>query len=264
LARQLKEGKSSCKRRRKFIHGALYDTIYSGSKIIDLSYGLCTRIEIVVTLADKTTSVVRIGSAIDESEMLNAIVELGMELPTTGNARAGDTGDVGDMFALGYRSLEKSVVYVPTKMANISVAMAQASTQAGKYMKKHWPSDYDDIRDADSLKATAESPPLKEMGGKDGPGNVIMISRNLGNSAHLDNADGSRSIAVWVEEEPGSANNWSFLLPDVSIDGSLGVVIKLFHGAVVSWDGRKVRHCSSIPEPGDGNNVYGCMFGSCS
>jgi hypothetical protein len=251
-------------RHRKFIHGALYDKLWPGYKVIDLSGGLCTPVEIVVTLANKKTSVVRIGSAKEESVMLNAIVELGRVLPTKGNARGKKNGDVGDLFALGYRSLKKSIVYKPTKECDISEAMAKASTEAGVYMQKHWRSDYDDIRDTDTLKSTEGLPPLEEMGGKYGPGHVIMISRNLGNSPHIDNADGSRSIAFWVEEEPGRAKNWSFLLPDVSIDGSLGVVIKLFHGAVISWDGREVRHCSSITEPGDGNNVYGCMFGSCS
>jgi hypothetical protein len=60
--------------------------------------------------------------------------------------------------------------------------------------KKHWPGDYNGIRDADNLKTTT-LPPLKEMGGKYGPGNVIMISRNVGNSAHIEYADASRSIA---------------------------------------------------------------------
>jgi hypothetical protein len=86
-------------------------------------------------------------------------------------------------------SLKTSIIYVPTNEPDISVAMAEASTQAGNYMKKHWTSDYDDIRDTYNLESTAGSPPLKEMGGKYGAGNVIMISRNLGNSGHIDNAD---------------------------------------------------------------------------
>jgi hypothetical protein len=91
-------------------------------------------VEIVVTLEDGTTSVVRIGSAKDESSMLNAIVGLGKVMPTKGNAR-GKTGDVGDMFALGYRSFEKCIVYVPTKKEEISDAMAEASTEAGVYLR---------------------------------------------------------------------------------------------------------------------------------
>jgi hypothetical protein len=102
------------------------------------------------------------------------------------------------------------------------------------------------------------------MGGDAGLGNTMMISRNLGNSAHIDNRDQSRSIGVWVEEERGRAKNWSFLLPDVSVRGSKGVVIKLFHGAVISWDGQIIRHCSSIAQPGQDNNVYGCVFCSCN
>jgi hypothetical protein len=136
LARELKKGKASCLRRRKFIHGALYDKLWPGYKIIDLSGGFCTPVEIVVTLANKKTSVVRIGSAKDESVMLNAIVELGKVLPTKGNAR-GTNGDIGDMFALGYRSLKKSIVYKPTKECEISEAMAKASTEAIRQLIKN-------------------------------------------------------------------------------------------------------------------------------
>jgi hypothetical protein len=261
LVTALKTGPSTRRRRRKFIYGALYKTIFPGCKTIDLSDGSCTHVEIVVTLDNGETSVVRIGSAKDESAMLEAIVGLGRELPSGGNTRK-TVGDVGDMFALGYRSSKTGVIYVATKDGKVPDAMARASTAVGKYMKEHWPADYADIREADNLKATT-LPPLKEMGGKDGPGNVIMISRNLGNSGHFDSADASRSTAFWVEEEPGGAKNWWFIFPDVSIDGSKGVVIKLFHGIGISWDGSKIKHCSSITDTGDNNNVYGCMFGSC-
>ena len=129
-------------------------------------------------------------------------------------------------------------------------------------MKKHWSCEYNDIRCEEMLESS-DLLPLKQMSGKDGPGNAIMISRNLGNSAHVDNADKSRSLGIWVEEQPGIATNWYFILPDVSIDGSKGVVIQLFHGTVITWDESLIRHCSSMTKPGNGNNVYGCMFGSC-
>jgi hypothetical protein len=47
---------------------------------------------------------------------------------------------------------------------------------------------------------------------------------------------------------------------DVSIDGSDGVVIKSFHGAVIAWDGSKIRHCSSIKKPGNDNK---CLWVTC-
>jgi hypothetical protein len=261
IAGELKNGPASRSRQRQFLYGALYKEIYPGYKLVDLPRNSYDRVDITINVADGTESVLQIGSAATESRMLNAIVGLGEVLPTGGNARR-NVGDVGDMFALGYRSTTNADIYVPTKKPEIAKAMTAASTAVGKYMQIHWSREYNDIRVAETLKS-CELPPLEQMGGKDGPGNVIMMSRNLGNSAHIDCADKSRSLGIWVEEQPGRATNWYFILPDVSIDKSNGVVIQLFHGAVITWDGNKIRHCSSMTEPGNGNNVYGCMFGSC-
>jgi hypothetical protein len=105
------------------------------------------------------------------------------------------------------------------------------------------------------------------MEGENGPGSCIMISRNLGNSAHIDFMDGSLSLAIWVEEEVGSSSNWYFILPNVQYEGC-GVAVKLFHGCAISWDGLIIKRCTSITttsmkENGDDNNVFGCMFRSC-
>jgi hypothetical protein len=263
IVAELRNGPASRSRHRKFIYGALYKTLYPGYKLVDLSSEveiLYNRVDIVITLADGTESLVQIGSAAEEKGMLNDIVGLGRALPRS-NARQG-VGDVGGMVALGYRSTAKATVYAPTLKPEIADAMEVASSSVAKYMQKKWPLEYNDIRRAEKSKSS-ELQPLKQMGGKDGPGNVIMISKNLGNSSHFDNADKSRSFGIWVEEQPGGAKNWYFILPDVSIDKSKGLVIKLFHGAVITWDGSKIRHCSSMTEPGNNNNVYGCMFGSC-
>jgi len=244
------------------VFGALYDRLFEGHRLIDCrAEGSVPRVDIVLTMSDKSTSVVRIGSAALESNLLDRVASLGKSLPTKGNARH-NAGDVGNMYALGYRSIERGELYAPTKDPMIAGAMTMAATAAGHYMRKCWPVEYADIRKADLAKS-AKLKPLKEMGGTNGPGNVIMISRNLGNSAHVDCADKSRSCGIWVEERPGNAKNWFFILPDASIERSTGVVIQLFHGAVITWDGTKIRHCTSITKPGEKNNVYGCMFGSC-
>jgi hypothetical protein len=262
LVRNLKDDNASKKRHRKFVFGALYEKLYDGHKLIDCcSDGLVDGVNIVLTLPDQTTSVVRIGSAATETQMLALIVGFGKVLPKKGNARR-NVGDVGDMYALGYKSIERGEIYVPTSIPVIANAMTAAATAVGKYMQKCWPCEYDDIRNADKAKAS-NLKPLEQMGGTNGPGNVIMISRNLGNSAHVDCEDKSRSFGIWVEEKRGQAENWYFILPDASIAESRGVVIKLFHGAVITWDGTKIRHCSSMTKPGENNNVYGCMFGSC-
>ena len=70
------------------------------------------------------------------------------------------------------------------------------------------------------------------------------------------------SVAIWAEEKPGQSENWYFVLPNVSILGSKGVIVKLVHGVVISWDGRKIYHGSSKPKTGNDNKVFGCMWGS--
>lgn len=73
----------------------------------------------------------------------------------------------------------------------------------------------------------------------------VQVSKDLANPAHLDPNDEGRSHAVWMRKlflqaEP---EGWYFLLTDV------GLAIELCHGACVSWDGREVRHCTSIASP---------------
>ena len=86
-------------------------------------------------------------------------------------------------------------------------------------------------------------------------GYSIDMSCDLGNSSHYDVHDASpQGFSVWTEERPGAAEDWYFIMPNVhgrKLDGSLfdGLVIKLFHGAAISWDGRVVRHCTSITMP---------------
>jgi hypothetical protein len=262
LAAELKGGKRYRLTRRKYFFGALYDKLFPVSRVIDLSdpsEGSCDRVDIVVTLADGTESVVRIGTALDESEMLGAIVGLCHVLPAIGNARK-QSGDQGEMHALGCRNIDSKggvVVYVQTTKTKIAAAMTKASSAIGVYMKNQWRGIYDEIQNAEKAK-----PALEVMGGISGPGRSMMVSKNLANSTHLDIKDKSRSFGIWVERSPGQAKNWFFVMPDVSIDGSNGVVIRLFHGAVIIWDGRAIRHCSSTPEPGAVNDVYGCMLGA--
>ena len=90
---------------------------------------------------------------------------------------------------------------------------------------------------------------------------TVDSSCNLSNSSHYDVNDGSVGYAVWTEDIPGLAKNWFFVLPNVYgyIDGKpfSGLAIQLTHGVAIQWDGRIIRHCTSMVEPGVGNHVYG-------
>lgn len=79
-----------------------------------------------------------------------------------------------------------------------------------------------------------------------------VASCSLGNSMHVDN-DGSRSFAMWLCSDnthpsvSGGVNfdahthQWWFLLPKHD------VAIALTSGTFISWDGRLVEHCTSVP-----------------
>ncbi len=66
--------------------------------------------------------------------------------------------------------------------------------------------------------------------------------------------------SVGGEVTGSKAKTWFFVMPNGSINGSKGVVVQLFHGAAISWEGRVIRQCSSEAEMGEGNDVYGCML----
>ncbi len=81
------------------------------------------------------------------------------------------------------------------------------------------------------------------------------MSVNLGNSSHFDVHDASQGFSVWTEDFPGCGANWFFVVPNVhglKSDGVTkfrGLAVKLGHGVAISWDGRVIRHCTSVSHP---------------
>jgi hypothetical protein len=117
--------------------------------------------------------------------------------------------------------------------------------------------------------------PVSSMGK---PGNMLHVGFtidmlvDLGNLSHYDVGDVSKGFSVWIEEVPSLALNWYFVMPNlfcIGNDGNPynGMAVKLYHGTAISWDGRVIRHCTSLTSP-DGrpetqfvseslNHVYG-------
>jgi hypothetical protein len=93
-----------------------------------------------------------------------------------------------------------------------------------------------------------------------GAGTCRFVSRGLVNSLHADLKDKSCTYAILSDPEGIKAEHWYFVFPNLSINGSTGVGFKLFHGAVVSWDGRLLRHCTSAPEAEGPLPLYGIAF----
>jgi hypothetical protein len=253
-----KKQHKSNKRKRLFVYGALHKDLYPGYFLID--HAVQGDVDLEVTDdASGAKTVLKVRSAAEYPALLDWIVELGESLPKKGSCRRG-LEDLGDMFALGYRSKKELLVYKQTKDPRTAKAMSEVCRRAVPFMERHFPQEVSDIRSAEQNRS-GETPPLEEMGGENGPGGTISISRNLGNASHFDYADESLSLSIWAEKQRGQAGNWYFLLPNVTLNGSKGVVIRLHHGLSISWDGTLIRHCTSVTDVGDDNNVFGCMFG---
>ena len=259
LYRFLSGQRLSRRRHRGFVFGALYLKMLGNYHTIDASGS--SGISIDISLACGNRSTIRLLDASSNTKLVSSVIGLGASLDgVSGNCRR-ELGDVGDMIGLGYRSRKEGKVYKGTEIPGVAKAMEEASVSAQEYMEVFAPNALKSIRDGEA-KGTAAKP-LLAMGGETGPGNCIMISRNLGNSSHFDYKDQSLSFGVWGEEVKGSATNWYFICPNVSVNGKPGLAIRLFHGAVIVWDGKQIKHCTSVTTLGEGNNVYGCMFGSC-
>lgn len=248
----------SSRRQRKFVYGSLYSNLYHGYHLIDPSQG---DVDLNIFLSSSEASLIHVrlispDYGIGRDKLLNSVLALGDSLLGNGNARGSKVGDVGAMHAMGYRCSKSKEVYVGTTVLSDKIKKASM-------LMRHWMED--NLRDVlnDLIENDKESGTLGTLDCMPhGPGSRIMFSVNLGNSPHYDSGDSSKSIALWTEQRPSEAKNWYFVLPNVSFQGSRGMVIKLMHGVVISWDGRQIYHCTSKTSVGEKNKTYGCMWGS--
>jgi hypothetical protein len=261
LFHQLLEHNRNKLTKRKFVVGALYKDLYGGYYKVDTSDLEEVSIEVTVDLGpnqgtqQSTISVFNFSAQI---AMVESLQILGLEVENLGpgNCRKGNR-DVGSMRAIGIRKRSTGVTFVQSENEKIVVATDSMTSKVRPYLQWHQPTFLESLDTAEE-KATK----CRKLEWMNGMGSSIMTSLDLGNSAHID-LDNSPSCSFWVEKNPGNARNWRFIFPNVTIDGKNGLVINLFHGCGVVWDGRLLHHCTSITEISDDNHVFACMFGSC-
>lgn len=153
------------------------------------------RLEIMISLDRKREStMVTVMDCSDCTNLLESTVRLGVNLGTTGNSRR-DVGDMGEMWGLGYRDKSKEEAYVKSRDDDYVKALM---TEVCKNVKSNLGDRFNEtLQSIRKAKATGiKCTPLKEMGGAQGPGSCIMISKNLGNSAHYDFRDMSMSLGM--------------------------------------------------------------------
>ena len=111
--------------------------------------------------------------------------------------------------------------------------------------------------------------PPAYLGGEEGISSCMAVTKNLMNATHYDLYDGSVCFAIWQELIPSMASGWRFVLPNVVIryndETYNGVAINLSHGTSICWDGRQIRHGTSIHDLGsEDNRTMGYWYGASS
>ena len=257
---------------RHYAQGCLHQGIPEDCLVIDVKDD--PNVDIVVDVAPigsckKKKSVVMIRNVADDPSLvgeLRTIVLHNMmvrgQLPA-GFARA-SKGDIGAMHPIGTRVLLDGQTFSEyITQCNVNKRLVSAFvTSMARVCSSHFPDVLSVIQD---IEADSSAVPCKSMTGQasgDGVcfrvGFSVDISVDMANATHYDVGDCSQGISVWLEEIPGLATGWYFVMPNMycCIDGRMynGIAIRLRHGTAISWDGRVIRHGTSISHP-DGCNT---------
>lgn len=190
---------------------------------------------------------------------------LNRRLGRSGSVRS-KGGDVGTMHAIGtgfdfngeMRPYASNLMVPERLLRNMVLCLARCG-------EVFFPQVLAVIRDMESDTGLQPISPMEgDPHKKRSVGFTVDMSVNLGNSSHFDVHDASQGYSVWTEEIPGCGANWYFVLPNVhgtrahrrgahgeQLKGEPfeGLAIKLGHGVAISWDGRVIRHCTSISQP---------------
>mmetsp|Transcript_17622 Transcript_17622/g.24509 ORF Transcript_17622/g.24509 Transcript_17622/m.24509 type:complete len:159 (-) Transcript_17622:72-548(-) len=157
------------------------------------------------------------------------------------------------MFVYGIRS--SSTCHGPYPFNKQLKLVSETAVLMSDHYQKHFPA----ATKAISL-INKGKPRIKGM--EDCMVSEIVSAKNQVNAAHIDCQDRSVSLSTWVEDHPGTAKGWAFILPNVTRDSAKAIAIKLKHGLSIEWDGRLIHHCSTLLEKGERNNVYGYYHGA--
>lgn len=274
---------------RQYVLGALHKTIPDDCLIIEATSSMAYDLQIGVQVhaVEKVStrtkrraigilrqSVVKIrypSATAETLSSLDCLVSNGMALiarsTSRGTVRSGK-GDLGNMFALGSHADQRCTSMIPYSGNVVSGedTIQRAVMSMSRLGSTCFPMALRVIQDLErdsgltSLtymiknvhrRKPYNGPPMAHMVGMS-----MDVSNNLSNSSHYDIHDASVGFAVWTEKHAGTSKNWYFVLPNVygrceQIHGGHfnGVAIRLRHGMAISWDGRVIRHCTSVMDP---------------
>ena len=181
------------------------------------------------------------------------------------SARAGN-GDLGAMHPIGCHITKcwNDVQYVTLSSKEAVPVLLRAVQAAAKLAAVTIPAVLRVMQDFENESR------MQHVGGMDGGICRVTLSMdlsiNLANSSHYDVNDASQGFTIWTEDHPGTTGGWYFVLPP-NMKGKFpgtdreynGIAIKLSDGVIIGWDGRLIRHGTSMVNSRVGN-IYGTFF----
>ena len=183
---------------------------------------------------------------------------------SSGQARQ-NVGDVGTMHALGTR-VHLNGVTTGAYKANDGVEedlLRDMVVSLARIGRCAFPQVYAVIRDTEGNSGLQ---PVVPMDGRAGHrvGYTVDMSVDLGNASHYNFNVGSQGFSLWGEDYPGMGKNWYLVMPNIhgvrprghQWNPFSGLAIMITDGVSISWDGRDIRHCTSVSQP-DGSSVEG-------
>ena len=182
-----------------------------------------------------------------------------MRLAKKKGAARSNAGDHGTMHAIGTH-VHFDGVTIDAYAANACVGDAllrDMVVSLARVGRCSFPQVYAAIRDTEENCGIQPIPPMDGEGGRR-VGYTVDMSVNLGNSSHVDFNDVSQGYSLWGEEVPGRGTNWYLVMPNIHgrRPGAnfawvpfAGLAIMITNGVSISWDGRDIRHCTSVLEP---------------
>ena len=235
--------------RRRYVKGSYHDTMF-GHKYSDIiDWRQTGDLDILVLLPDmgETRVKIRCAPVVLSDKIVNFNRLLRSKTP---NCRGVRFGDSGKMFSMGKRS--ESLEYsISRKNRDIQEMMTSIGYERKKWFQDQFPDDYLEYFNTENQ--------LDYM--KTCLSDFMVHSINLRNASHYDVNDATITTTTWVEDEQDSTHNWYFVFPNVTRDMKKAIVVKLFHGCTINWNGAVLRHCSSLTtrlRGGDGTSAGNC------
>jgi hypothetical protein len=197
-------------------------------------------------------SYIQVNSVGDYPDLLNLLQQGSSCIQgKPGNCRQ-HNGDGGKMFGLGEMKIAGVAGLTETKATRYITQdnlLAKINAKSAEYARSVFHSILPTMK---HIETQAGRSPSTVMGGDFSPSCSMDISCNLANSSHYDVGDGSVGYSIWIEKKPGDASNWYFVLPNILVEYKQktynGIAIKLHHGISIAWDGRVIRHGTSVTE----------------